>query len=253
MERLAHEHKPKLIIAGASAYCAARSTSSASREIAEGRRRVLHGRHGALRRPDRRGRLPEPGAARRLRHLTTHKTLRGPRGGFILMKAEHEKAINSRDLPGHPGRPADARDRRQGGRVQGSAGARVQGLPAAGGRRTRACSPKTLHERGLRIVSRPHREPPDAGRPAREGHHRQGSRSRARRGAHHGQQERHPERSGEAVRHERRPPRHARDDHARLRREAKREIVGEPDRRRARQPGRRRRRIDRGAREGRRR
>ena len=31
---------------------------------------------------------------------TTHKTLRGPRGGLILMKAEHEKAINSAIFPG---------------------------------------------------------------------------------------------------------------------------------------------------------
>jgi glycine hydroxymethyltransferase len=30
---------------------------------------------------------------------TTHKTLRGPRGGLILMRAEHEKAINSRSSP----------------------------------------------------------------------------------------------------------------------------------------------------------
>ena len=31
---------------------------------------------------------------------TTHKTLRGPRGGLILGQAEHEKAVNSRSSPG---------------------------------------------------------------------------------------------------------------------------------------------------------
>ncbi|MDP2169145.1 MAG: serine hydroxymethyltransferase, partial [Rhodocyclaceae bacterium] len=36
---------------------------------------------------------------------TTHKTLRGPRGGLILMKAEHEKAINSAIFPGLQGGP----------------------------------------------------------------------------------------------------------------------------------------------------
>jgi glycine hydroxymethyltransferase len=36
---------------------------------------------------------------------TTHKSMRGPRGGFILMKAEHEKAINSAIFPGLQGGP----------------------------------------------------------------------------------------------------------------------------------------------------
>ncbi len=36
---------------------------------------------------------------------TTHKSLRGPRGGVILMKAEHEKAINSAIFPGIQGGP----------------------------------------------------------------------------------------------------------------------------------------------------
>jgi glycine hydroxymethyltransferase len=36
---------------------------------------------------------------------TTHKSLRGPRGGIILMKAEHEKAINSAVFPGLQGGP----------------------------------------------------------------------------------------------------------------------------------------------------
>jgi glycine hydroxymethyltransferase len=36
---------------------------------------------------------------------TTHKTLRGPRGGFILPKAEHEKAVNSAVFPGLQGGP----------------------------------------------------------------------------------------------------------------------------------------------------
>ena len=46
---------------------------------------------------------------------TTHKTLRGPRGGMILCKEEYGKAINKGDLPRHTGRAVDACDRRQSG------------------------------------------------------------------------------------------------------------------------------------------
>ena len=63
---------------------------------------------------------------------------------------------------------------------------------------------------------RRHREPPDAGRHDRQGHHRQGRRSRARQGAHHRQQERGAERSAEAVRDLGPAHRHAGGDHARL-------------------------------------
>ena len=53
VERLAHEHKPKLIIAGASAYSRVIDWKR-FRAIADDDRRAAHGRHGALRRPDRR-------------------------------------------------------------------------------------------------------------------------------------------------------------------------------------------------------
>ena len=68
MERLAHEHKPKLIIAGASAY-SLRIDFERFAKVAKAIGALLHGRHGALRRADRRRRLPEPGAARRRRDL----------------------------------------------------------------------------------------------------------------------------------------------------------------------------------------
>ena len=51
---------------------------------------------------------------------TTHKTLGGPRGGVILTNdAAIAKKINSAVFPGHAGRPARARHRGQGGRLQG--------------------------------------------------------------------------------------------------------------------------------------
>ena len=46
---------------------------------------------------------------------TTHKTLRGPRGGLILCKEDVREGDRQARLPGHPGRAAHARHRRQGG------------------------------------------------------------------------------------------------------------------------------------------
>jgi glycine hydroxymethyltransferase len=103
-ERLAHEHKPKLIIAGASAY---------SRVIDWKRFRAIADGVGALLMVDMAhyaglvaaGVYPTPVGIADFITSTTHKTMRGPRGGFILMKSEHEKAINSAVFPGIQGGP----------------------------------------------------------------------------------------------------------------------------------------------------
>ncbi len=68
LERLAHEHKPKMIMVGASAYPRVIDFPRIA-QVAARRRRADGRRHGAHRRPRRRRRAPEPGAARRLRHL----------------------------------------------------------------------------------------------------------------------------------------------------------------------------------------
>ena len=103
-ERLAREHKPKLIIAGASAY---------SRVIEWKRFRAIADDIGALLMVDMAhyagliaaGVYPSPVAIADYTTSTTHKTLRGPRGGFILMKEVHAKAINSAVFPGLQGGP----------------------------------------------------------------------------------------------------------------------------------------------------
>jgi glycine hydroxymethyltransferase len=104
MERLAREHKPKLIIAGASAY---------SLHIDFERFGKVAKEVGAIFMVDMAhyagliaaGVYPNPMPHADIVTSTTHKGLRGPRGGIILMKAEHEKAINSAVFPGLQGGP----------------------------------------------------------------------------------------------------------------------------------------------------
>ncbi len=104
MEAKAREHKPRLIIAGASAY-ALRIDFARFAKIAK--------EIGAIFMVDMAhyagliaaGVYPNPVPHADVVTSTTHKTLRGPRGGIILMKAEHEKAINSAIFPGLQGGP----------------------------------------------------------------------------------------------------------------------------------------------------
>jgi glycine hydroxymethyltransferase len=104
MEKKAHECKPKLIIAGASAY----SLHIDFEFFAKVAKDV-----GAIFLVDMAhyagliaaGVYPNPVPFADVVTSTTHKSLRGPRGGIILMKAEHEKAINSAIFPGLQGGP----------------------------------------------------------------------------------------------------------------------------------------------------
>ncbi len=104
MHRLALEHRPKLLIAGASAYSLHidfERCASIAREV------------GAIFMVDMAhyagliaaGVYPNPVPHADVVTSTTHKTLRGPRGGIILMKSQHEKAINSAIFPGLQGGP----------------------------------------------------------------------------------------------------------------------------------------------------
>lgn len=104
MEAKAREHKPKLIIAGASAY---------SRHIDFARFAAIAKEVGAVFMVDMAhysgliaaGVYPSPIPHADIVTSTTHKSLRGPRGGIILMKPEYEKAINSAVFPGLQGGP----------------------------------------------------------------------------------------------------------------------------------------------------
>jgi len=104
LERLAREHKPKLILAGASAF-ALRIDFERFARIAKdvGAYLMVDMAHyaGLI----AAGVYPNPVPHADFVTSTTHKSLRGPRGGFILMKAEYEKAINSAIFPGIQGGP----------------------------------------------------------------------------------------------------------------------------------------------------
>jgi len=104
VERLAREHKPKMIVAGASAYAL---------EIDWARMRKIADEVGAYLFVDMAhyaglvaaGEYPNPVPFADFVTTTTHKTLRGPRGGVILARAEHEKILNSAIFPCLQGGP----------------------------------------------------------------------------------------------------------------------------------------------------
>jgi glycine hydroxymethyltransferase len=105
MERLAHEHKPKLIIAGASAF-ALRIDFERFAKVAKavGAYFMVDMAHyaGLI----AAGVYPNPVPHADVVTTTTHKTLRGPRGGLILMRGEDvAKKINSAIFPGIQGGP----------------------------------------------------------------------------------------------------------------------------------------------------
>jgi glycine hydroxymethyltransferase len=104
VQKLAEQHKPKLLVAGASAY---------PRVIDFARMGQVAKSVGALFFVDMAhiaglvaaGQHPSPVPHADFVTTTTHKTLRGPRGGMILCKAEHAKVVDSRVFPGAQGGP----------------------------------------------------------------------------------------------------------------------------------------------------
>ena len=129
---LAQQHRPKMIVAGATAY---------SRIIDPGILRRIADESGALLLFDAAhiagliagGVHPNPVGVADVVTFTTHKTLRGPRGGAILCKSELRRGHRQGGLPRSPGGPARPRDRGQGGRLLGGRPARVRRLRRPGG------------------------------------------------------------------------------------------------------------------------
>lgn len=104
IEKLAREHKPKIILVGYSAY---------TREIDYARIAKIATEVGALTMADiahiagliAAGEMNNPVPLFDVVTTTTHKTLRGPRGGMIMCKEIHAKAINKSVFPGLQGGP----------------------------------------------------------------------------------------------------------------------------------------------------
>jgi glycine hydroxymethyltransferase len=106
MEALAREHRPKIIVAGYSAY---------SRVLEYERFAAAARAVGAIFLVDMAhfaglvaaGVYPSPVPHADVVTTTTHKTLRGPRGGLILCRAEHQKAVDKAMFPGTQGGPLE--------------------------------------------------------------------------------------------------------------------------------------------------
>ena len=130
-------------------------------------RRAADDRHGALRR-SRRGRASTRTRCRTRDFVTstTHKTLAGPRAGFVLCRRSTRRA-RPRELPGRAGRAADAHDRRQGGLLPDGVDRRVPRLPAPGANERRHARRRPDRRRARRPHRR-HRHAPPPARPARD-------------------------------------------------------------------------------------
>ncbi|WP_300088496.1 serine hydroxymethyltransferase [uncultured Nitrosomonas sp.] len=104
LERLAHEHKPRMIVAGASSYARVIDWK-AFRQIADSVGAYLFVDMAHYAGLIAAGYYPNPVGIADFVTSTTHKTLRGPRGGVIMAKPEHEKALNSAVFPQTQGGP----------------------------------------------------------------------------------------------------------------------------------------------------
>ena len=151
VEALAAEHKPRMIVAGASAYSLTIDWRI-FREIAD--------RHGAYLMVDMAhyagliaaGLYPNPVGIADFVTTTTHKTLRGPRGGLILSSAQHEKALNSSIFPSLQGGPLMHVIAAKAAAFKEAATAEFKAYQQQVMKNAQVMA-KALQEQGLRIVS----------------------------------------------------------------------------------------------------
>ena len=153
VERLAHEHQPKMIIAGASAYPRIIDFERFARDRRRGRRGA-HGRHGAHRRPGRR-------RASTRRRCRTPTSSRRPRTRRCAVRAaasscarrSTRKAIDKAVFPGLQGGPLEHIIAAKAVAFGEALQPRVQDLQRAGRRQRAGAGRACWTERGLRLVS----------------------------------------------------------------------------------------------------
>src|SRR3990167_9326107 len=104
VERLANEHKPKMIVVGASAYSRTIDFAAFGR-IAKSAGAYLMADIAHIAGPISAGLHPSPIPHADFVPTTTHKTLRGPRGGMILCKEAAAKGVDKMIFPGIQGGP----------------------------------------------------------------------------------------------------------------------------------------------------
>ena len=104
MEQLAHQHRPRILIAGASAY-ALRIDWQRFAEVAKATGASFLEDMAHYSGLVAAGVYPSPVPHADVVTSTTHKSLRGPRGGFILMRSDNEQRINAAIFPGLQGGP----------------------------------------------------------------------------------------------------------------------------------------------------
>ena len=104
LQRIAEEHQPKLIVCGASAYPRIIDFKRIG-EIAKGIGAQMFADIAHIAGPIAAGLHPSPVPVADYVTTTTHKTLRGPRGGLVLCREEHAKEIDRKLFPGVQGGP----------------------------------------------------------------------------------------------------------------------------------------------------
>ena len=151
VERLAREHRPKMIVTGASAYSLVIDWRR-FRAIADGVGAWLMADIAHYAGLVAVGLYPTPVGIADFVTSTTHKTLRGPRGGLILAGAEHEKLLNSSIFPGSQGGPLMHVIAAKAVAFKEALGPDFKGYQQQVLSNARAMA-RVLQQRGLRIVS----------------------------------------------------------------------------------------------------
>ena len=208
---LARRHRPRLIIAGGSAFpraidfapfgeIAREVDAALMADIAHPAGLVAAGLH------------PSPVGIADFVTTTTHKTLRGPRGGLVMCQASHAAALDRTVMPGVQGGPLMHVIAGKAVALREALDARVEGLSGADrGQRSRARRRPARPWLSPRHRRHGHAPPPP--RPDQPGRDREGRAGGPRSGVDHGQQEHDPLRVAKSHGDEWHPPGHAGGDH----------------------------------------